>query len=202
DRSVRPLWLRHGHRGDRRRRARRHGHPRGGRRRRRARPAGDRRRTAVGEGRTARDRRHRRRPQGRPSERGARRVAAPRAAQPARLPVGPRLTCQLVEGAGVGRALGGRRGVLRSAVTPWEVSQPMYLDDTQVESNWDPWSSIPPEYNLGEALTRAQVEAGRGGKVALFWENASQANRSISYSDLDAVTSRLASSLARLRLKR
>jgi acetyl-CoA synthetase len=78
----------------------------------------------------------------------------------------------------------------------------MCFDDSQVESNWNPWSLIPPEFNLGEALTRAQVEASRGGKVAILWENAAQASRSLSYSELDAVTSRLASSLAGLGVKR
>jgi acetyl-CoA synthetase len=78
----------------------------------------------------------------------------------------------------------------------------MCPDDSQVESNWDPWSLIPPQFNLGAALTRAQVEAGRGAKVAILWENAAQASRSLSYSELDAVTNRLASSLAGLGVKR
>ncbi|HMF35419.1 MAG TPA: AMP-binding protein [Isosphaeraceae bacterium] len=78
----------------------------------------------------------------------------------------------------------------------------MCFDDSPVRSSWNPWSSIPPEFNLGEALTRGQVEAGRGGKVAILWENAAQASRSLAYSELDAVTSRLASSLARLGVKR
>ena len=64
------------------------------------------------------------------------------------------------------------------------------------------WSVIPPEFNLGAALTHEQVEAGRGGKVAILWENAARASRSLSYSELDAVTSRLASSLGRLGVKR
>ena len=46
----------------------------------------------------------------------------------------------------------------------------MCFDDSPVRSSWNPWSSIPPEFNLGEALTRGQVEAGRGGKVAILWE--------------------------------
>ena len=78
----------------------------------------------------------------------------------------------------------------------------MCFDDSPVRSSWNPWSLIPPEFNLGEALTRGQVEAGRGGKVAILWENAAQASRSLAYSELDAVTSRLASSLARLGVKR
>ena len=78
----------------------------------------------------------------------------------------------------------------------------MCFDDPQVGSDWNPWSLIPPEFNLGEALTRAQVEAGRGGKVAILWENAAHASRSLSYAELDAVTSRLASSLAGLGVQR
>ena len=41
------------------------------------------------------------------------------------------------------------------------------------EPTWDPWSVIPPLYNLGVALTRGQVDHGRGNKPALLWENAS-----------------------------
>ncbi len=69
-------------------------------------------------------------------------------------------------------------------------------------SDWNPWSVIPPEFNLGTALTRGQVAAGRGGKPAILWENAAQASRSLSYSDLDAATNRLASSLERLGVNR
>jgi benzoate-CoA ligase family protein len=61
---------------------------------------------------------------------------------------------------------------------------------------------IPQEFNLGQALTQGQVEAGCGGKTAIHWENAAHACRSLTYSELDAVTSRLASSLARLGVKR
>ena len=46
----------------------------------------------------------------------------------------------------------------------------MRFDDSSVRSSWNPWSLIPPESNLGEALTRGQVEAGRGGKVEIVWE--------------------------------
>src|SRR3954468_6907824 len=78
----------------------------------------------------------------------------------------------------------------------------MSFDDPHAGSDWDPWSSIPPEFNLGEALTRAQVEAGRGGKLAILWENAGQGSRSLSYAELDAASSRLASSLAGLGVRR
>ena len=77
----------------------------------------------------------------------------------------------------------------------------MCLDDSQV-GPWNPWSFIPPEFNLGAALTRGQVEAGRGGKPAILWENAARSIRSLTYSELDVMTSRLASSLARLGVKR
>src|SRR5262249_33287341 len=45
-------------------------------------------------------------------------------------------------------------------------------------------------------------EAGRGGKAAILWENAAHASRSLSYSELDAGSSRLASSLAALGVRR
>ncbi|HEY3963222.1 MAG TPA: AMP-binding protein [Planctomycetaceae bacterium] len=77
----------------------------------------------------------------------------------------------------------------------------MSFDYSRVWSNWDPWRSIPAEYNLGEALTRGQVQADRGDVVALHWENAAGASRAWTYRQLDVATSRLASSLARLGLK-
>jgi acetyl-CoA synthetase len=69
-------------------------------------------------------------------------------------------------------------------------------------SGWDPWSFIPPEYNLGVALTRDHVRAGRGAKPALLWENAGGATRTFTYAELDALTNRFASSLARLGVRR
>jgi hypothetical protein len=33
----------------------------------------------------------------------------------------------------------------------------MSFDDPQVGSDWNPWSSIPPELNLGEATTCTNV---------------------------------------------
>jgi benzoate-CoA ligase family protein len=77
----------------------------------------------------------------------------------------------------------------------------MNFDYSDVWSNWDPWRSIPAEYNLGEGLTRGQVRAGRGEKVVIRWENAAGACRSMTYRELDHATSRLASSLARLGVK-
>jgi acyl-coenzyme A synthetase/AMP-(fatty) acid ligase len=72
----------------------------------------------------------------------------------------------------------------------------------QVCRNWNPWSFILPDYNLGVALTRGQVLRGLGNKPALNWENASGRTRSLTYSQLDALTNRLASSLARLGVRR
>lgn len=78
----------------------------------------------------------------------------------------------------------------------------MSFDYEKVWAEWDPWSAIPPDYNLGVALTRDQVLQGRGDKLALLWENASGACRSLTYGQLDALTGRLASSLNRLGVAR
>ncbi|HYT94631.1 MAG TPA: acyl-CoA synthetase [Gemmataceae bacterium] len=77
----------------------------------------------------------------------------------------------------------------------------MSLDYAELCRSWDPWSVIPSQYNLGVALTRGQVEQGRGDKPALLWENAAGQTRSITYRQLDALSSRLASSLARLGVR-
>jgi len=63
-------------------------------------------------------------------------------------------------------------------------------------SSWDPWGFVPAEYNLGVALTRAQVQHGLGERPALIWENAAGDNRTLTYGQLDALSSRFASSLA------
>src|SRR5262249_11417792 len=78
----------------------------------------------------------------------------------------------------------------------------MALDYDRTWSTWNPWAGIPEEYNLGAALTRGQVAAGRGDVPALLWENAAGATRSFTYRQLDAVSSRFASSLGRLGVKR
>lgn len=78
----------------------------------------------------------------------------------------------------------------------------MGWDYVTVASNWNPWAGIPERYNLGVALTRGQVDAGRGDVPAVLWENAAGERRAISYRELDALTSRLASSLARLGIQR
>lgn len=70
------------------------------------------------------------------------------------------------------------------------------------DATWDPWDVIPPRYNLGIALTRGQVERGLGDKTALLWENAAGATQAVSYRQLDALSSRLASSLSRLGVRR
>ena len=54
----------------------------------------------------------------------------------------------------------------------------MVLDYEQLCRTWNPWSFIPADYNLGTALTYAQVQHGRGDKIALLWENASGQTRS------------------------
>src|SRR5712691_2305790 len=72
----------------------------------------------------------------------------------------------------------------------------------QLWSSWDPWGGIPPQYNLGVALTAGQVIEGRGDKPALLWENAAGARSSLTYRELDALSNRLASSLERMGVRR
>src|SRR5262245_4929991 len=67
---------------------------------------------------------------------------------------------------------------------------------------WDPWSSIPLLYNLGVALTQGQVQRGLGDKPVLLWENAAGQTRALTYAQLDALTNRFASSLARLGVRK
>jgi acyl-coenzyme A synthetase/AMP-(fatty) acid ligase len=73
----------------------------------------------------------------------------------------------------------------------------MLVDYEQLWRTWDPWSFIPPQYNLGVALTRGQVEQGHGDKPALLWENASGRAATYTYRQLDALSNRFASSLRR-----
>jgi len=77
----------------------------------------------------------------------------------------------------------------------------MDTDYLKLWQSWDPWKFVPEKYNLGVALTRGQVLEGRGDKPALLWENASGQNRTYTYAELDALTSRLASSLRRLGIR-
>jgi acetyl-CoA synthetase len=78
----------------------------------------------------------------------------------------------------------------------------MAFDYDRIWSTWDPWAGIPQQYNLGAALTQGQVAAGRGDVPALLWENAAGATRSFTYRQLDALSSRFASSLAGLGVER
>jgi acyl-coenzyme A synthetase/AMP-(fatty) acid ligase len=82
------------------------------------------------------------------------------------------------------------------------------MDDVELaayEELWrsvDPWAGIPARYNLGVALTRGQVEAGRGEVVALTWENSAGASRQFTYRELDALSSRFAAALGELGVSR
>jgi acyl-coenzyme A synthetase/AMP-(fatty) acid ligase len=76
------------------------------------------------------------------------------------------------------------------------------MDYQQLCQTWDPWRFIPPSYNLGVALTNGQVQRGLGEKPALLWENAAGQTRSLTYNQLDALTNRLASSLAKVGVQR
>jgi acetyl-CoA synthetase len=78
----------------------------------------------------------------------------------------------------------------------------MDFDYHTLWSAWDPWSVIPEKYNLGVELTHGQVARGRGGRVALHWENAVGATRTITYAELDELSTRLARSLQRLGVRR
>jgi acyl-coenzyme A synthetase/AMP-(fatty) acid ligase len=62
---------------------------------------------------------------------------------------------------------------------------------------WDAWHVILPQYNLGAALTQ-----GPPDKVALLWENAAGRKQALTYRQLDALTTRLSSSLSRLGISR
>jgi acyl-coenzyme A synthetase/AMP-(fatty) acid ligase len=76
------------------------------------------------------------------------------------------------------------------------------LDYQRLWRETDPWASIPPRYNLGRALTRGNVEAGRGERVCLSWENSAGKSRQFTYAEMDRLTDRLASALSRLGVAR
>ena len=59
-----------------------------------------------------------------------------------------------------------------------------------------------PAYNLGAALTQGQIQQGHGNKTALLWENAAGRCKSFTYGELETLTNRLASSLARRGVRR
>lgn len=78
----------------------------------------------------------------------------------------------------------------------------MGFDYERLWRDWNPWSGIPEQYNLGVALTAGQVAAGHGEKPAILWENATGDTRTFTYRQLDAVSNRFASSLTRLGVQR
>jgi len=66
----------------------------------------------------------------------------------------------------------------------------------------NPWQGIPARYNLGVALTRGNVAAGRGQWICLSWENSSGESRCYTYAELDELSSRFASALTGLGVQR
>jgi acyl-coenzyme A synthetase/AMP-(fatty) acid ligase len=76
------------------------------------------------------------------------------------------------------------------------------LDYERLWRETNPWAEIPPRYNLGRALTRGNVEAGRGKRVCLSWENSAGQSRQYTYAEMDELTSRLAAALAGLGVRR
>lgn len=76
------------------------------------------------------------------------------------------------------------------------------MDYQTLWNNADPWAGIPPRYNLGAALTRGNVEAGRGQRVCLSWENSAGQRRQFTYAELDDLSSRFAAALAKLGVER
>lgn len=76
------------------------------------------------------------------------------------------------------------------------------MDYESLWNNSDPWANIPPRYNLGAALTRGNVEAGRGERVCLSWENSAGDRRQFTYAEMDALSSRFADALVKLGVAR
>lgn len=74
----------------------------------------------------------------------------------------------------------------------------MAFDYGTTWSSCKPWDGIPSHFNLGYQLTRGQVDVGLGDRTALHWENAAGSQRTITYRELDGLSSRLAASLSRL----
>lgn len=70
------------------------------------------------------------------------------------------------------------------------------------ESSFDPWAAIPPRFNLGVGLTSAHVAAARGDHICLHWENSAGQRRSISYAEMDELSTRFAAGLAQLGVQR
>lgn len=71
----------------------------------------------------------------------------------------------------------------------------MSLNTDPVWSTWNPWSFIREQYNLGVDLTTEQVRRGHGSRVALYWENADGDSRSVTYRELDELSTRFAAAL-------
>lgn len=78
----------------------------------------------------------------------------------------------------------------------------MPFDYQDLCRTWNPWANIPERYNLGDALTRGQVERGHGAKYALLWENAAGESAALTYRQLHALTNRFASALHSLGVRR
>src|SRR5437588_9781238 len=78
----------------------------------------------------------------------------------------------------------------------------MGREDNERGPTWDPWAAIPAEYNLGAALTAGQVRRGHGDRPALLWEDAAGRRESFTYAQLDALSSRFASALTGLGVRR
>src|SRR5687768_2020914 len=76
------------------------------------------------------------------------------------------------------------------------------LDYERLWRETNPWTEIPARYNLGRALTRGNVEAGRGERVCLSWENSAGQSRQYTYAEMDELTDRLASALVGLGVRR
>jgi acetyl-CoA synthetase len=64
------------------------------------------------------------------------------------------------------------------------------------------WSAIPRQYNLGVDLTRRHVEAGRADEPCLVWENSLGERRTFTYGEMDVLSDRCASALAKLGVQR
>ncbi|NNE00229.1 MAG: acyl-CoA synthetase [Pirellulaceae bacterium] len=78
----------------------------------------------------------------------------------------------------------------------------MSTDDQTLSRDWNPWDSIPENYNLGVDLTTQQVRTGHATKSAILWENAVGDKRSLTYGELDQLSTRLACSLNAMGIER
>ncbi len=76
------------------------------------------------------------------------------------------------------------------------------MDYQSLWKSVDPWAGIPARYNLGAALTKGNVEAGRGDRVCLSWENSDGEHRQFTYAEMDDASSRFADALAGLGVAR